>query len=378
MGWNSSWDRCVDEEFVLKDTPENRQLQKDLAEKSQLQLGAYLYRRERKKSQKNSERASASEDGSSDSPTRMDTDDGHGMTTSSEEDSSIEDEIIHIEITPDLREILEYDYYAIKEKNKLLKLPVEPHVASILEQYYKHYVTNQIVGLTEKSTPKYRPLPFHQNNVKPKPEDIQKNLQVCREVLDGLRIYFDNSINDLLLYDPEKGQIATKQVVFESPCSDTKTEIKSEGCANSNNGNYTGTNDTELSRVTARRRTLRSNRSDSQVNGNASPSENNNCNSTQPGSSVASGSSDFAGPITKTLTWHLLPDYVLQQQPPPPCMVYGATHLARLFVKLPELLTASNIAEETLKVLLRHIDMIIDFLSEHKEWFGEHYYIDAS
>ncbi|CAH1987098.1 unnamed protein product [Acanthoscelides obtectus] len=119
MGWNSSWDRCVDEEFVLKDTPENRQLQKDLAEKSQLQLGAYLYRRERKKSQKNSERASASEDGSSDSPTRMDTDDGHGMTTSSEEDSSIEDEIIHIEITPDLREILEYDYYAIKEKNKV-------------------------------------------------------------------------------------------------------------------------------------------------------------------------------------------------------------------------------------------------------------------
>lgn len=49
IGWNSSWDRAVQEDFVLKDTDKNRQLQRDLAEKSQLQIGAYLYRKERKK-----------------------------------------------------------------------------------------------------------------------------------------------------------------------------------------------------------------------------------------------------------------------------------------------------------------------------------------
>lgn len=49
QGWNSSWDRCVSEDYVLKDTEENRKLQKDLADKAQLQLGAYLYRRDRKK-----------------------------------------------------------------------------------------------------------------------------------------------------------------------------------------------------------------------------------------------------------------------------------------------------------------------------------------
>lgn len=37
-GWNSSWDRCVSEDYVLKDTDENRQLQRDLAERAQLQL----------------------------------------------------------------------------------------------------------------------------------------------------------------------------------------------------------------------------------------------------------------------------------------------------------------------------------------------------
>lgn len=38
LGWNSSWDRAVQEDFVLKDTDKNRQLQRDLAEKSQLQM----------------------------------------------------------------------------------------------------------------------------------------------------------------------------------------------------------------------------------------------------------------------------------------------------------------------------------------------------
>lgn len=56
QGWSSSWDRRVESSFVLKDTEENRKLQIDLAEKSQLQLGAYLYRKERKKRRKLSEK----------------------------------------------------------------------------------------------------------------------------------------------------------------------------------------------------------------------------------------------------------------------------------------------------------------------------------
>lgn len=42
QGWNKTWDRRVGEDFLLKDNAENRKLQRDLAEKSQLQLGAHL------------------------------------------------------------------------------------------------------------------------------------------------------------------------------------------------------------------------------------------------------------------------------------------------------------------------------------------------
>lgn len=36
QGWNSTWDRNVTDEFILKDTEENRKLQKELAEEAQL------------------------------------------------------------------------------------------------------------------------------------------------------------------------------------------------------------------------------------------------------------------------------------------------------------------------------------------------------
>lgn len=45
QGWNNSWDRRVSEDFLLKDNADNRKLQRELAEKSQLQLGAYLVSR---------------------------------------------------------------------------------------------------------------------------------------------------------------------------------------------------------------------------------------------------------------------------------------------------------------------------------------------
>ncbi|KAK8718756.1 hypothetical protein OTU49_014495, partial [Cherax quadricarinatus] len=38
QGWNASWDRCVSEDFVLKDTDENRDLQRQLADKAQIKL----------------------------------------------------------------------------------------------------------------------------------------------------------------------------------------------------------------------------------------------------------------------------------------------------------------------------------------------------
>lgn len=102
----------------------------------------------------------------------MDTDDGQGVTSSSEDDSSLEEESVPIELTPELRACLEQDYCLINTKNKLVKLPTEPNVVTILENYWKNYANNQINDLSEKTNARNR-YPFS-NTQRRSPEDVQR------------------------------------------------------------------------------------------------------------------------------------------------------------------------------------------------------------
>lgn len=52
-----------------------------------------------------------------------------------------------------------------------------------------------------------------------------------------------------------------------------------------------------------------------------------------------------------------------------PSSVYGAEHLLRLFVKLPELLLDANIEEETLKVLQKKLVDFLKFLQKNQSAF---------
>ncbi|KAH0810422.1 hypothetical protein GEV33_012368 [Tenebrio molitor] len=360
QGWNSSWDRYVSEEYVLKDTPENRQLQKDLAEKSQLQLGAYLYRRDRKKHNRKTSTAPSSDDGSSGSPARMDTDDGQCVTSSSDDDSSMDEESVPIELTTELRACLEQDYCLINTKNKLVRLPADPNIVNILESYWRHYATNQIYDLNEKTNSRHR-YPFN-SQTKRRPEDVQRNLSVCSEVLDGLRIYFDFTYKDLLLYKSEQGQIETAAAVYTSPMPPDTDESTS----NKNELNYMdyitypnnfSEDEYQNDKALQRKRSLRSNKStDGVSNGNC---QSEGATKAKPVSSVETNS-EGSGSMNRTIAVRLLPEHVYSQQPPPPCLVYGAIHLTRLFVKLPELLNASSIEENKWKTLLQHLDQFVE------------------
>lgn len=384
QGWNSSWDRCVSEDFVLKDTPENRQLQKDLADKAQLQLGAYLYRRERKKrkERKLSERILSSEDGSSGSPTQMDTDDANtGVTTSTDSNSSGEEDVIPLELTPALKAALEHDCYLINSKKKLLKLPVEPHVVHILEMYWKQYAAKELAKISDKPNTRNRSASNAVGLVKQKPEHVQKNVNTCKELVDGLRVYFDYTLTDLLLYERERDQVVLAQATelsiggFKTECSSADS-FRTEGDDTeyshlpSFDANRLSVEDKcELQAPATTKRRLRSHRStDSDYNGTeqqlvfppAPPR-------------IEMSASDVALSIAP---WRLLPEHVYNQEPPAPCLVYGAVHLTRLLVKLPDLLYATNLPVDKLKTLLHHLDLVVEFLSDHKEWFGDKYYMD--
>lgn len=50
------------------------------------------------------------------------------------------------------------------------------------------------------------------------------SINICKEVLDGIRIYFDFALKDLLLYKSEQGRIETQQAVLTPQNKKIKTE----------------------------------------------------------------------------------------------------------------------------------------------------------
>ncbi|XP_015595390.1 male-specific lethal 3 homolog isoform X1 [Cephus cinctus] len=400
QGWNSSWDRCVTEEYVLKDTEENRQLQRDLAQKAQLQLGAYLYRRERKKrshkssserltgsgteprrrarsggSRATSATTGSSEDGSSGQHDDYDTEEAiteEDSESSSEyiEDTSDDDESgggsqsgasnrpgVDLDIGATLKRILDQDFDLITQKNKLAVLPAQPTVANILESWVQHFTTTQLTNIPEK------PQRNKSNNTV---EKTVNDVNICREVADGLRIYFDFTLRDLLLYRQEREQYCTLKSSFQY--SESACPVKEEPVENSDVVIKEELEDAEYAHLppfreqeseiensskplTYVKRRLRSCRVSSVDEGRQLRSYEDV--KQEPGnlsSSMASTSSRCSSPRGVTLrmpvipsaqigallqqsnSWRLMPDAAKRANPPLPSSYYGAIHLTRLFV----------------------------------------------
>ncbi|KAJ2954804.1 hypothetical protein O0L34_g3112 [Tuta absoluta] len=504
QGWNSSWDRCVSEDFVLKDTEENRQLQRDLAEKSQLQLGAYLYRRERKKGSGSSGTAVGS--GAGKRPRHVFSDDGSSSSTQPDEGEAVDTDSssgdgsgsqpqspppatapgrAQITLPSALRDRLTFDYHLVVKRGKLVRLPASPTASEILESFVKWFAR---AGAWHPQRGRHDP------PQRPDLTDVSCRLNLVREVADGLRVYFDFVLRGHLLYKQELnqyqevcGQYAKKQEEEEAAAAaamaaiqDIKAEIDikspklpeyshlppdpSDGEKNGGTSpadifdslrledvkeEYvekpapvaplpepisteeapigvvvapppappsalnapvapatsvalvapapTRTRETRLSTRSANlARRLRSHKwavSHSEAEEPAATSsaaeprafETLSSSLGSSGSSLSECWSRPAQPaaaactrtplsqlLDKVTKWQLLG---ADQTPHLPCRTYGAIHLARLFVKLPDFLNATSMPDFKLKYVLKHIDMFIQYLDEHEEWFGESYYI---
>ncbi|XP_052754093.1 protein male-specific lethal-3 [Galleria mellonella] len=476
QGWNSSWDRCVSEDFVLKDTEENRQLQRDLAEKSQLQLGAYLYRRERKKGGSSNTiagpakraRHGFSDDGSSsstqpDEGETGDTDSSSGSGSSSQPHSPPPHAHLgraHIPLPSALRDRLTFDYHLVVKRGRVSVLPAAPCAAQILESFVKWFAR---AGAWHPARAKHDP------PRRPDLLDVSCRLNLVREVADGLRVYFDFVLRGHLLYKQELNQyheICGQYIEEEMPEDVIKSEVEDDENNSQDDGTFASaeedlkspkmpeyshlppdpvegekpaglpqTNSYEESpKIEANDKLSTRNDSTSEDNQNntwasaksregrsvtrsgnvarrlrsyksaVSQSENEEpAPSTSTGeprtfetlsSSVGSSGSSMseswsrptqatpAVPPTTRTPLSLLLDKVAKWQIIPregtehlPCRVYGAIHLARLFVKLPDFLNATQMPDFKLKLILKHIDMFVQYLDEHSEWFGETYYI---
>ncbi|KAG2456552.1 male-specific lethal 3 homolog [Polypterus senegalus] len=456
-GWNRSWDRWAAEDHVLRDTDENRRLQRKLARKAV----ARMRRKGRKKrrcrlpgvdsvlktlpdeeKEENEDSLISSSDDSDDDGSDDDDDESLNTEESDAESTEMkeeqephpkkemEDKTINIEIPDILKRKLEDDCYYINKRKKLVKLPCQMNIVNILESYVKHFAINAAFSANERCRHHQTTsqMSFNTHYVPP-----EKNVELCKEMVDGLRITFDFTLPLILLYPFEQSQFkkvnsskfflpikeitanfsrnmnerspsppplnpSTPQSIDSQPIvsevvTPKRKKVEPEALQSLRRSTRHTSGGDRLSESSAspqpkRRNTdtpaplpklfLHLDKKTPVHSGSSSPLT---LTPSKEGSSVLSGLEGRRNnELNEVLSWKLTPDnYPQSDKPPPPSYMYGSQHLLRLFVKLPEILGKMHIPDKNLKALVKHLELFLRFLAEFNEdFFPESAYVSAS
>uniref|UniRef100_A0A674I3P8 Chromo domain-containing protein n=1 Tax=Terrapene triunguis TaxID=2587831 RepID=A0A674I3P8_9SAUR len=192
-GWNRSWDRWAAEDHVLRDTDENRRLQRKLARKAVARM--------RRKGRKKRRCRLPGVDSVLKSLPAEENDESKEQEIHTKRD--MEERAISIEIPEVLKKKLEEDCYYINRRKRLVKLPCQRNIITILESYVKNFAINAAFSANERS--RHHQMTSHVNmNLHYVPPE--KNVELCKEMVDGLRITFDFILPLILLYPYEQAQ----------------------------------------------------------------------------------------------------------------------------------------------------------------------------
>ncbi|KAJ8789395.1 hypothetical protein J1605_021922 [Eschrichtius robustus] len=424
-GWNRSWDRWAAEDHVLRDTNENWRLQCKLARKAVARLRSTGRKRKHC-------RLPGVDSVLKSLPAEEKDESVENLISSSSErhaKKEMEERTIAIEIPEVLKKKLEDDCYSINRRKRLVKRPCQTNIITILESYVKHFAINTASSANERPH-HHHAMPHANVNVHYIP--AEKNVDLCKEMVDGLRITYDYTLPLVLLYPHE--QVQYKKVTsskFFLPIKESTTNANrnqeefspSPPLLNPSTPQSTESQPTTGEPATPkrckaepealqslRRSTRHSANCDRLSESSASPQPKCQQQDTSPSmpklflhlekktpahsrssspvplTPSKEGSAVFAGfegrgtnEINEVLSWKPVPDsYPPGDQPPPPAYIYEAQHLLQLFVKLPEILGKMSFSEKNLKALLKHFDLFLRFLAEyHDDFFPESAYVAA-
>uniref|UniRef100_A0A8B9HW06 MSL complex subunit 3 n=1 Tax=Astyanax mexicanus TaxID=7994 RepID=A0A8B9HW06_ASTMX len=438
-GWNRSWDRWAAEDHVLRDSEENRKLQRKLARKALARMRRKGWRKRRcRLPGVNSvlkglpeEEKEESDDACKElltcflitlnkhSPFKGEYDMKEEQETHAKRENEDKTIAINIDIPEALKKKLEEDCYYVNKRKKLVKLPSPMNIVNILESYVKHFTINAAFSANER----YRhPQSSTQANLNPHYIPPEKNEELCKEMVDGLRITFDFTLPLILLYPNEQAQFKkVSSSKFFQPINDgagCSTRILRERSPSpglnpstpQSTDSQPPLSETSTTPVTAattpKRRRCTYPDSDMQSLRRSTRNTSGGDRTTEGGGSSSSASpqpkrrlSEAPTPLPKfflnleksdaralfithssVLSWRLTPDnYPLSDQPPPPSYLYGSQHLLRLFVKLPEILGKMHMPEKNLRALVKHLELFLRFLAEfHEDFFPETAYVSAT
>lgn len=280
---------------------------------------------------------------------------------SSLEEGSLDDRVF-LHIGDVLKKHIENDFELVHQKVKPV-LPSPLPIVTILEHFVKSYAMKIVTSIPcgEEKKPKRR-----HSSIFGKKEIIRENkvdfetiaqkIDLCKEVADGLRIYFNFILQDFLLYPVEKDKIpltCTREQIRQARKKEIILTIndfyrKSQSEETQADKGSTSENNTETQSLGRRMSRLRS--QSSRTNEDSDKTENASAQSSSSGDSVSCenekkgilskswfplNASGMGTEPTKILeevfAWRMLPENCDIE----PSMIFGMNYLCRLVVKLP-------------------------------------------
>ncbi|XP_023177130.1 protein male-specific lethal-3 isoform X2 [Drosophila hydei] len=444
QGWNASWDRNVRADSLLKDNEENRNLQRELAEAAQLQKsGGYSYKDTKTPTlpsgkKKRLARGVNAEDQTADpldiSPASQPVTPQHELpaqqkggahmrdgsgnrsrdnsrgrkgqhdksstggggggggtdvtmkdqrkTGRTEEKRVHQEDRVMLRISERLREYMEYDYNMVCKLGKEHALPARMPIVTILENFVKQRAVELAIGIKQDSS-RARNTQSRNARMEREYDRVMSNVCMLKEVVDGLRIYFEFHLEDHLLYKEERdyvlGCLNDDISIYSNKFADQAKEYINPSTDNeliSMDGNMNGTNGVDgtiLGGIEYEKQLQKC-----LLYIVKSSGKNNIAHAydqrTSPYTAAYKLPMEMRGFLCETFSWSLLAKTETLLYGSEKSMIFGAPHLARMLILLPEWLNASPISNEKLEILVPHLNSLINYLENHKEWFDKQNY----
>ncbi|GFS70278.1 male-specific lethal 3 homolog [Nephila pilipes] len=373
FGWNSSWDRCVREEFILPYTEENQELQSKLANEAALSIKG------KRKSKlppliKETLNKKLCNDSGNEKSENQDSSQSGSDTESSEDDTEKD---VSIKIPEVLKLQLEEDWRSITKKNKDVK--IEEAIREIPETSLKVEVgiSNELITpkmeapsspvriqkgrpalKTLKTSPVIKTEPSSSPDTKPQMEKCFKKPTRGRPRLASTRILrsSDKPKQSPVVEDPSTttNQLSTPDMKpLPEPGPSVEARVTRKSLQQSTSPPPPTSTDVSFHPpppiVPEKNSTAEKNFTASHC-----PSTDSSSHSTfsNPKLGQQYHLINNAGMLQDVLTWSILPQHFYEQIPAAPSLIYGAQHLLRLFVKLPDLLSKMSISNQKTQTLI--------------------------
>ncbi|KAH8362765.1 hypothetical protein KR084_000837 [Drosophila pseudotakahashii] len=437
QGWRPSYDRCVRAPVLVKDTEENRQLQRELAEAAQLQIrGDYSYKgtpdkplakkkrggrggahveeplvdpldtghltaeQEMPPTQRSAGNRTRDNSGGNrkekGNPTdgRLKANRGrhtevvhHNELADPAADRFVpQEDRIMMRVSERLRELIEYDRNMVKILGKQHALPARVPIVTIMENFIKQRAVELAIGIKQDSS-RARNTQSRNARMEREYDRVMSNVCMLKEVVDGLRIYFEFHLDDHLLYKEEKeyihnyltddnmrncSLILNKSYDYINPSGETELIALDGTPVGGGPGKTNGQIEGGILGGTEYEKQLQkcllyivtsSGKNTAQAYDRSSPY-----------TAAYKLPVEMRDYLHETFNWRLLS----AESPPEKSMVFGAPHLARLMIKMPMFLNASPISNKKLEDLLPHLDCFINYLENHREWFDKENYANPT